>query len=248
MLHGKLMILYIVSVVSCLFLVGGFTYMNRVRGSDKKPPFMPSKIAVYAAMSLLLTLTLTATDFELMSGKASLYGYAVSLFGYKPMMGPFLFLGDFLSNFLCFVWGWGKFFPTGWNFTPDGRPLWEEKEFPPAEWVANAVVGKWGREMSTDWVKKWQAVGMSARFGLTFGLIKFPFLGACLGSVVVSISGLFMALAGVVYYSAFKKHTEKSVPLSEYLVGALLGLLSSVAIISRVKKKQGNKKDGAGGS
>lgn len=189
--------------------------MNRLRGSGK--------IARTLACALM-AIPLTIVVYFTLGWEKAAYAYA----------------GTALTLWLCFLFGWGKFFPHGQNEVA-GSKIYLEKEFLPAEWCANKIVGKWTKPEPYDFVVKWQTVAMSFRWFLTFGCLTFPTLGILFNSVVIGLLGILTLLAGPLYRLGFSKYSPDSVEKSEYYTGALLGALFSVigVILMRGKNKNG---------
>lgn len=192
-------------------LIVGFAALNVARGQG----WFPSKVIAYALMALLAA--------------AGFYLEGAWLAPDFARIGA-VFAAAFAGLWFSFAFGWGKFFPTGWNTTPDGRNLYEEEEFAPAEFMANLIVGRWNQQMLPAWVKKWQTVAMTFRFLLTFTLVSFPVLAFATGDWKTSLCGLPMGLAGLAYRAGFIKHNGDSVKISEAITGALLGGCIALAV------------------
>lgn len=193
-------------------LVVTVAILNVARGQG----WFPSKVIAYALMGL--------------AGAAGFYGAGNWLSPDFHRIGA-TFGVLTLGLWGCFAFGWGKFFPTGWNRTPQGRLLWEEREFLPAEWIANLICGDWDQEESEDFVKNWQTVAMTARFALTFTLLLFPLLAFAVGDWKAALCGLPMIFAGLIYRLCFVNHTTRSVAWAECITGALLGGCVGLAVI-----------------
>lgn len=141
-----------------------------------------------------------------------------------------LTVADFLLNWLCFSFGWGKFFPHGQNYsTVDNAPVWLQKEFPPGEWLANAIHGKWMKPEPEDFVRKWQFTALCGRFLFTFSLIKFTVFGAVIGSWLLPLLSVpFSIGAATAYWFAFRPFTNVSLIHAELSAGIAFGFMHSL--------------------
>jgi len=128
----------------------------------------------------------------------------------------------FFTNWLCYSWGWGKFFPHGRNTS-------KEREFLPATAIADSL---WGHQdnLSIRLLRYWQATAMSMRFFLTFGLIKVPLLAYLLESPQFLGAASLYLFVGAIYYYFFKNEDEYSVRKSELAVGLLQGFINGSII------------------
>lgn len=227
----------IIATLLTLVIIVSFGYLNRIRGA-KKPWYLPNKLVCYAAMTLIWVGGQFLLDTSAMLERGTILGYAIP-YTQEWMLHSVIF---FLL-WLCFAPGWGKFFPAGGNYSASplpeygGKPLWLEDEFPPAQWMANLIIGKWEKEESKSWVQNWQTVAMSFRFFFTFGLILFPYMSAITENYLYIIySGLGTILVGPIYRWAFTKHNTRSIVKAEYGTGILIGLLLAIPIMRRKKR------------
>jgi len=210
-------------IVLCIF---GYCYpvffekLNRIRGEKYKPKWCPMKLVAYAYMSLLVFLPVIFLAPE-----------------HNPIAYYLLLLSQF---FLCFqgLGGWGKYFPHGRN---NSGPEWlfKEKEFFPADFIANKTVGKWDSLRPTAFVKDWQTRAMTARWVITFGIILFGGLAVFLHNPLPALGAIGMFKVGKIYrkesdkaqskqgiYAATATPTiaeSRAIETAELKVGELLG-------------------------
>ena len=212
--------------IGVIALIGGYSWLNRERGKPSEDRFKgTNKIVIYSIMTLFQL----AVIFMVYRTDIDAKTYA-------------LYMVDFPITALCFAFGWGKYFPHG-RETWGGSKLYEEKEFAPADWWANWRHGKWVAGKDEAWIKKWQTSGMNARWFIPFGLVKFPYLAWVFENPWILISSLICSQMGWAYRWAFKDFTSTSLKKAEYLTGALLGLASSVIVITKLFKKKDKSDD-----
>lgn len=125
----------------------------------------------------------------------------------------------------CNSWGWGKYYPHGRSIGEKGE-IFMEREFTPARFVAELIIGKWNGVKPKKWVRKWQTVAMSFRFFLTWGIATPVVFSALSGQLLHLALAPAYLLCGVMYLIPFlfgeREHTLR---IAELLNGGLLGLL-----------------------
>lgn len=228
----------IIPIILTLILIIIFWYGNRVRGmgSEDKPKFLPNKVSVYLILTIIYISSMFIIDFKGMLAAGTILGYVI------PNTQEWMLQGSLFTNlWLCFAFGWGKYFPHGLNKMGENY-IYKEKEFWPADQLANFFVGKWDEPKPIDWVKKWQTVGMCGRFGFTFGFLLFPLMAAINESwlTLLGVPGSF--LVGYIYRLAFVDHDSKSLVKAEHWTGILLGFLTAMPIWSKYLKNKKHKK------
>lgn len=179
------------SIYYALLIIPLYTIGNYIRGRGFK--YIP-KVAVYAAVAL-----------------------AVGLITWSWELGLIWFFADWL----CFSFGWGKYFPHG-----NAKKIVYEKEFAPADWLTNKIYGRLTSRKPKGWTKNWQTIAMSLRFFLTFGIIKVGALAVFTMNPYFLLTSFGYLLAGFIYLLAFENHTSKSVRNAEIGTGLLLGIIS----------------------
>lgn len=213
-----------VKYLSLLLVIIAYIFGNRERGKTKRIFNLP-KIGIYAMLAALFigVSFIVAPEYMLLPFTIPFTDYMI------PIWCAALAV-ELLGNWICFAFGWGKIFPHGENEL-NGSKIYLEREFWPAEKIADLVVGKWDKPMPRDFVRKWQTVAMCARFFLTFGAFKYPLFALIYNQWLLIIIGIvFSVLAGIGYNIAFKKHTEESAIKAEYYAGLALGLANAAGL------------------
>lgn len=197
------------------------SYLNRERGDERKPDMLPKKWTVYLTMALVVSASLFVTH-----GDDLVYGQGV-----WPLKSLLIIPALFGLLWLSFSFGWGRYFPDGENYTKKGEPRFAEREFRPADWLTDRVVGRWDRVMPRDFVLRWQTVATSLRFFLTFGVTVFPFLCAASGQPLALLGSPAMLLVGPIYRAVVASTPAGAdyVPPADYAVGAWLGAAMSLS-------------------
>jgi len=221
-------------IISTLLLTAGYAYDNRVRGSADKPWYIPGKWAAYAWFTILLTV---CTWFYY--GQELFHLIPIPFTNYSMEMWQLLLI-DYPITWFCFAFGWGDFFPHGRKDLISDMSMGRKKEFWPADTLANIIYGNLHSGRDSKFLKNWQTIAMSFRFGLTFGLLKFPFLAFVFEDWRIALLGIPMFLAGPIYRIAFIKHDKYSIPKAEYMIGALIGILTAMIFWMRRKNDKRN--------
>lgn len=219
----------LIAIIATIVLIGGYAYDNRIRGSHDKPWWIPGKWAAYAWFTIMMSLATWAVYGKELFDLVPIFGMEVARWKLLAM--------DYPITWLCFSFGWGDFFPHGRKDLISDMSSGRKKEFWLADTLADKIHGELHSGRTSEWLKKWQTTAMNFRFGLTFGLLKFPWLAFTFSDWRIALLGIPMFFSGYLYRFAFVKHDENSIPKAEMMVGALLGLMTSGILWLRVRKK-----------
>lgn len=194
-----------------LWMPDAYEQLNRLRGTESKykPWWMPNKLVAYLYMTLLFNIYML-TSFTLSWE---------------------LFLADFIGNYLIFqIAGWGKYWAHDKN-------TYDETEFFLSDWYANWKVGKYDKNSTIEFGKKWKTAALKMRFGSTI-TAKFCILGYLLSDFITPIVGLlFGHKIGNMYTEEFASKDESYAVISaEYRAGKFLGQLMLVPVAVAIGK------------
>jgi uncharacterized membrane protein len=181
-----------------------FAKLNRIRGHRYKPKYLPNKLAVYVAMTLIAAILCTPAIY--------LGSY------FKPA-------GDLLGWVIMFQIGWGKYFMGGKNTA-------EEKEFWLADKYADFKMDDEYTTRSPYWFERqWKTHAMN--FRLCFGLVCWAILHAITTWDIVTLAVVLWKYRGLgeIYEREFSADEVGAVERSELLVGKEIGKLVLVSCL-----------------